>query len=309
MSSRVGGGFHRNRAVNSSPARARICAESVSGSKGLKRTASTPRSAKRRWSVPCTLAVSNSTGIRSGGRVLAQFAKGRGTVHSRHHHVEQDGVRLMLRGAGHSLRSGAGHDHFPSRHLSRLNAATSRISSSSSMIRILRAKRETLQNHCQMPARRCRWGVVRLTGLSNSDGCRRRRFFHAAARNAAWLAPELPTAAAARASWRGNMWGPASVGCARLRRRSRPEYTTSGRWARLSCWRSQSTTLKPSPSGSPISSTIRCGSNAEQAAIVSWSECAVCDGNTVAGKHLADHARQVAIVLDNQNAGRVTGPA
>ena len=95
------------------PSTAEICAESVSGSKGLKRTASTPRSAKRRWSVLCTLAVSSSTGMLRGGGILAQLAEGGGAVHAGHHHVEQDGVGLVLGGASQALRAGAGHDHFP----------------------------------------------------------------------------------------------------------------------------------------------------------------------------------------------------
>jgi hypothetical protein len=49
----------------------------------------------------------------AGGPELAQHGR---SVHGRHHHVEQDGVRLMLLRAFNRLRSAVGLDHFPARH-------------------------------------------------------------------------------------------------------------------------------------------------------------------------------------------------
>ena len=51
-----------------------------------------------------------------GGRILAQFPKGRWSIHSRHHHIQQNGIRLIFGGARQSLRTGTRHGHFPARH-------------------------------------------------------------------------------------------------------------------------------------------------------------------------------------------------
>src|SRR6266568_6879382 len=49
-------------------------------------------------------------------RILAQFAERSGTVHSRHHHVEQNGVGLIRRRSYKSLRSRIRNHHFPPCH-------------------------------------------------------------------------------------------------------------------------------------------------------------------------------------------------
>ena len=77
----------------------------------------------------------------------------------------------------------------------------------------------------------------------------------------------------------------------------------------FSCWRNQSTTLKPSPSGSPISSTSRCGCEGRAGFDGFLERVRRLHGDTLAGKHLADHLRQVAIVLDDEDARLVARPA
>src|SRR5271157_6623856 len=51
-----------------------------------------------------------------GGGIAAQFAEGCGAVHAGHHDVEENGVGLVLDGAGQALGAGVGHHDLPAGH-------------------------------------------------------------------------------------------------------------------------------------------------------------------------------------------------
>ena len=59
------------------------------------------------------MAVSKITGIFAVDRILLKLKEGRGTVHRRHHHIQQDSVRVVLFGALHALQSRVGQNDLP----------------------------------------------------------------------------------------------------------------------------------------------------------------------------------------------------
>ena len=103
----------RRKAPQFQPSALSICVERVMGSNGLKSTASTPRSAKRRWSVLCTFAVSSSTGMSCCNWILAQLFECGRAIHARHHHIQQNGVGHLLGCTCQSLGARPGGNHLP----------------------------------------------------------------------------------------------------------------------------------------------------------------------------------------------------